>query len=173
MNTLFMHGMGARPKEWQLECLREAGLEVFALHINYSLFPTSFDILKKFILENEIAFLVGRSHGGLMGYWLSEEVGLPCLLVNPHLSIRSKKQTMPALSQRACPLCVAVLGTDDQLVDAKRSEEFIEADKPENPNKIVRYKILDGVGHWLDPELFSEMIRFSLAEITHLSKNKK
>ena len=42
--------------------------------------------------KSGIEFLVGRSHGGYLSYWLSEELGIPCLIMNPHLSVRLKEK---------------------------------------------------------------------------------
>lgn len=166
MKTLFMHGMGARPKTWQLDCLKNAGLEPYALHLDYTRKPQKFDILKKYIQENQIEFLVGRSHGGFMGYWLSEELGLPCLLMNPQLSLSTHKQTKPPIQKYISPLSCIALGTNDRLVNADRSLLYIE--KYKSPESVVKIKMLDEIGHWLDMDTFSEVLNWSLQEIKKL-----
>lgn len=173
MKTLFIHGMGVNPtyvREWQLECLQQVGLVPFSLHIDYNRTPNKFTILKDYILENGIEFLVGRSHGGFLGFWLGEELGIPCLLINPQLSIRIKKQMKPPITQTKCPLCLVALGTDDYLVDADRTLMYLEQEDEGNPNKIVKTKLLEGVGHWLDEDLFTTVLWWGLGEVQKIKK---
>jgi uncharacterized protein len=134
MKTLFIHGMGSRPWAKGIAVLEQYGLEVFALHLDYN--HQSFNILRDYIQANQIEFLVGHSHGGFMAFWLAEELGLPCLLTNPSLSLRAKKKVSPAVSQLACPLCLVVLGGKDELVNPQRSLQYFEADV--RPNKIIK-----------------------------------
>ena len=167
MRTLFLHGMGARPKEWQLNCFIENELEPYALHLDYSN-VSAFEILSKYIEENQIKFLIGRSHGGYLSYWLAEEYGIPCLIINPHLSIRLKKQMQPPITQRRCPICLAVLGSDDLVVDSERTIKFLEEEI--NIKKILKIRTLNGIGHPLDFDTFSEQIKWALSEIKNLNK---
>jgi uncharacterized protein len=169
MKTLYIHGMGGRPREEKLEVLRKHSLEVFALHLNYN--HQSFNILRDYIQANQIEFLVGQSHGGFMAFWLAEELGLPCLLTNPSLSLRAKKKVSPAVSQLACPLCLVVLGGKDELVNPHHTLQYFEADA--RPNKITKIKFLENEEHGLQLTVFSEMVAWSLEEIKSFYKNSK
>jgi len=171
MNTLWLHGMGARPKEWQLKGLLDNGLKPFALHLNYCNCP-AFEILSAYIKENDIKFLIGHSHGGFLGYWLSEEFGIPCLLSNPHLSIRSQSFNTPPITQRKSPLSLIVLGSDDELVDADRTLLFLEQEKMKFPDKNIKTLMLNGVGHGQDPEHFDASVKWALKEYTYLNAEK-
>ena len=102
MRTIYIHGFRGRPHKQKISILKEQGMEMFALHLDYD--HNSFGQLKDYIQEQKIEFLVGYSHGGFMSFWLSEELGLPCLLVNPHLSLRAKKKVSPKVSQLTSPL---------------------------------------------------------------------
>ena len=51
MKTLFVHGMGGRPKEWQLEALRNHHLEPYALHLDYTKMEDPFTHLKEYAKE--------------------------------------------------------------------------------------------------------------------------
>lgn len=168
MRTLWLHGMGARPYQFQLECLTENNLEPYALHLNYEK-STAYNEISEFIQENDIQFLIGRSHGGLHAYWLAEQFGLPCLAVNPHFSVRAKRFTSPAVSQNFSPLTLIVLGSDDELVDAYRSLLFIEQEKTEKPDKLILTKVLNGIGHWLDADCMNVHLRWALEEISKIS----
>lgn len=168
MKTLWLHGMGARPKEWQLKGLLDNGLEPYALHLNYSTCP-AFRILCEYIKKHDIKFLIGRSHGGFFAYWLSEEFGIPSLSINPHFSIRSKSFMTPPITQRTSPLSLVLLGSDDELVDADRSLLFIEREKMEFPDKNIKTLVLDGVGHWQDPDNFDTYIKWALNEYATLT----
>ena len=169
MKVLFLHGMGARPKEWQLNVFREHNLDVYALHLVYSKDVNSFEVLRDYIKEKEIEFLVGRSHGGYFAYWLAEELGIPCLMMNPHHSLSLMDKMKPkAMTQRASPLCLLVLGTDDDLVDPDRTVLFFEEEAKKGHPKLLKTKIMDGVGHWLAPDTFSDMVGWALSEIKKL-----
>jgi predicted esterase YcpF (UPF0227 family) len=161
MKTLYIHGMGGRPWPEGIARLQSFGLEVFALHLQYN--HQSFNILRDFIQENKIEFLVGHSHGGFMGFWLAEELGLPCLLTNPSLSLSAKKRVSPVVSQLACPLCLVVLGGKDELVNPNRTLQYFEADA--RPDKITKIKFLENEEHRLPLAVFSEVVEWALKEL--------
>ncbi len=169
MRTLFLHGMGARPKEWQLRSLIENNLKPYALHLDYSRID-EFEVVSKYIEQENIEFLIGRSHGGYIAYWLSEQYCLPCLIINPHFSLRLRKKMKPPIDKYECPICCVSLGSDDMVVDPDRSLEFLELD--ENPDKVIKIKMLNGVGHPLDPDTFSEQIEWGLGEISKIDSFK-
>ena len=168
MKLLFCHGMHGRPVEWRLNAIREVGFEVYAEHIQYYKIKNSFEILRNYCLQHQIEVLMGHSHGGYLSYWLAEDLGIPCLLVNPHLSIRLKKQMMPPITQRACPICLAALGTDDNIVDPERTARFLAEDHPHHPEKIVKIKWLEGAGHSLDPDYLSQIVTWLGEELALL-----
>lgn len=167
MKVLFAHGMRSRPKEWVLDVMREAGFDAYALHLNYNQHPDSFQILRDYCKEKQIEAVIGHSHGGYHSYWLGEELGIPCLLLNPHLSVRLKKQMTPPISQRVCPLCLVALSTDDKLVDPLRTLKFLGEDNPEN-KKPIKIKWLEGAGHSLDIQYFSEVTNWLATETNQL-----
>jgi uncharacterized protein len=158
MKTLYIHGMNSKPWQEGIAVLQEYGLETFALHLKYN--HQSFDVLKNFILENQIEFLVGHSHGGFMGYWLAEELGLPCLLINPSVSLRAKKKVSPAVSQLVCPICLVVLGGKDELVNPHRSMQFFEV--VARPDKITHIQFLPEEVHSLPLSTFRDMVEWAL-----------
>ena len=154
MKTLYIHGMGGQPRPEKLNLIHTQGFEVDALHLNYN--HNSFTTLKKHIQEQKIQFLIGQSHGGFMAFWLAEELGLPCLLTNPALSLRAKKRVSPKVSQLACPLCLVALGEEDEAIDPQRTIKYLELDKRED--KIIQYKLFAGEKHGLSPKVFTEVL---------------
>jgi uncharacterized protein len=169
MKTLYIHGMGSSPWLTGISVLQGFGLETFALHLNYN--HQSFYTLRDYILENKIEFLVGHSHGGFMGFWLAEDLGLPCLLTNPSLSLRAKKKVSPAVSQLACPLCMVVLGGKDELVNPQRSLQFFEQDA--RPNKITHIQFLPEEDHRLPLPVFTQMVAWALEKLKEWQASQK
>jgi predicted esterase YcpF (UPF0227 family) len=88
-NCLYIHGLDSSPLKEKLDILKGAGMNVFALHIDYRNQKNSYDLLENFAKKNEINFIVGSSLGGYIGFWLAEQLGIPCLLLNPALAYRS------------------------------------------------------------------------------------
>ncbi|NJL11862.1 MAG: hypothetical protein HC913_01810 [Microscillaceae bacterium] len=168
MKTLYIHGFGGSVPEEKLNILKAQGLEVYALHLKYD--HQSYFLLKDYILGNNLEYLVGSSHGGFMAYWLAEELALPCLLLNPHLSLSARKKVSPTVSQLSCPICTVALGGEDQLVDPNRSLQYLEAEQ--RPDKVVKIKWVERQGHSFDLEVLQEIVAWSLEEIKIFYKEK-
>ena len=88
-NCLYIHGLDSSPLKEKLDILKASGMNVFALHIDYRNQKNSYDLLENFAKKNEINFIVGSSLGGYIGFWLAEQLGIPCLLLNPALAYRA------------------------------------------------------------------------------------
>ncbi|WP_291727116.1 YqiA/YcfP family alpha/beta fold hydrolase [Bernardetia sp.] len=158
MKTLWLHGMGASPNQEKIKLLESYGFEMYALHLKYN--QDSFDILKEYCLKNEITFLVGSSHGGFLGFWLSEELALPCLLLNPAVSLRGKNKTKPKnMSKLESPLCIVALGEEDKQIDPKRTLVFMEKDKREDKEIIT--KTWAEEGHGFTMKAFKEIVTWA------------
>ncbi len=168
MKTIYIHGFGGTKWQGKLEILKENGLEPFALQLTYD--HESFARLKDYILENQIEFLIGQSHGGFMAFWLAEELGLPCLLTNPHLSLRAKKKVSPKVSRYACPLCLVALGNEDKAIDYTGTLKYLEEDK--RADKITKVRIFEGQGHGFPRELYSKIVAWSILEVNAFHREK-
>ena len=164
MKVLYAHGMTSRPIEWKLEQIRTHGFDVYALHLPYPKHPNSFEILVDYCKKHQIEALIGHSHGGYFSYWLAEELGIPCLLINPHFSLKHGKRMQPPITHRACPLCLVVLGTDDQLVDPDRSATYLKQETS-TLKKNVKIKWLTGVGHSIGYHFFGDMVKWLADEV--------
>lgn len=164
---MYIHGMWGRRTRNRIESMKKFGLDVYAEFIDYNYEPRSYEILRDFAIQHQVEFLVGHSQGGLHAFWLAEDLGLPCFLSNPHLSIRGKKGMSPTLANMSCPLCVLALGEDDRSVDSARTLLYLE--QHPNLNKNIKLKMLEGAGHRIDEETFEEMLQWALEEVEMLT----
>ena len=161
MKTLYIHGLDSFPVPEKIKILENAGMEVTALHLDYRTQMDSFQILKQVILDQEIEFIVGSSMGGYIGYWLGEDLGLPCLLFNPAMSFSSSlDEHRPAVENRLCPARFVVIGTLDETVDPKKNIEFFkDAERADCQQRVVRCEWLS---HQIDFNTFDEMVVWAL-----------
>ena len=162
MRCLYIHGMNDTVQSGQLESMRSCNLEVYALHLDYGL-GNEFETLANYCETMKIEFLVGHSYGGFLSYWLGEHLGIPCLNINPLLSVRLKKKMQPPIKQRKCPICLTVVGENDEIVDPVQTLKHLSTE--ENSPKIMKTKLLKGCGHVLSQELFEEQIAWAIDEI--------
>ncbi len=160
MKAIWMHGMGSKPNQEKIAMMENYDLETHALHIDYSSEPKRFEILKDYCVEHKIELLVGSSFGGFLGFWLSEELGIPCLLLNPAVSLRGKEKTKPDITKLDSKLCLVALGSEDAQIDHKRTLKFMERDQREG--KEIISKVWEGEGHGFTMEAFKEILDWSL-----------
>lgn len=170
MKTLWVHGMGATPNEEKITLMRSKGLDTDALHLDYNKEPKRYEILRDYCKANQVQFLTGSSYGGYLSFWISEELGIPCLLLNPAVSIRAKKKTQPnsVLSLKS-PLCLTALGAKDNIIDHERTILFMEEDL--RPSKIIKTKVWANEGHGFSIESFEEVLNWAMIELQTLYGN--
>lgn len=158
MKTLWLHGMGGTLNQEKIALLEKYGFEMYALHLDYGKEPNRFEILKNYCLEKEIQFLVGASYGGFLAFWLSEELAIPCLLLNPAVSLRGKEKTKPTITKLESSLCMVALGNQDKEIDYERTLLFMEKDKREG--KQILTKIIENEGHGFSLNAFEEIMHW-------------
>ena len=163
MKTLWLHGMGGKPNQEKIAYMESQGLKMHALHLDYNHEPRSFEILRDYIVENSIEFMVGSSHGGFLAFWLNEELNIPCLLLNPAVSISLKRKTKPDLTGLKGEFCIVALGALDQQVDAQRTLKFMDKDRREGKKIITR--VWENEGHGFTMEAFHEILKWGLDEL--------
>ncbi len=86
MKTLYIHGLDSYPVPEKTQIMKDAGLTVVALHINYREQLAVYETLKDTSIRKKVKFIIGSSLGGYLAYWLAEDLGLPCLLFNPAMT---------------------------------------------------------------------------------------
>jgi hypothetical protein len=164
MKTLYIHGLDSFPVPQKMGILSYAGLAVEALHMNYRTDKDIYITLRNYSLDKEIAFVVGSSLGGFLGYWLAEDLGLPCLLFNPAMSFRTILEPhLPAILHRRCPARYVVIGAHDDVVDPKASLQFFR----DNARRGCRQHVVvcEWLNHQIDFGTFEEMVYWALAGI--------
>jgi len=161
LKTLYIHGLDSHPVPEKIEILRKQGLEVIALHINYRSDADIYQKLKETIESKNIQFIVGSSMGGLMGYWLGEDLGLPCLLFNPAMTyLEELKPHLPEISNHRCPACFVVIGAHDKSVNPEDNISFFR--HAERTNCHQRVVVCEWLAHQIDFSTFEEMVSWAL-----------
>ena len=163
MKAIWMHGMGGSPNQEKIALMEQYGLQTDALHLDYSREPKRYEILRDYCIEHKIEYLVGSSFGGFLGFWLSEDLGLPCLLLNPAVSLRGKEKTKPNISNLQSQLCMVGLGDQDAQIDHTRTLKFMERDRREG--KMILTKVMQGEEHGFTMEAFDVLLNWSLENL--------
>lgn len=159
MRILYIHGLDSRPNPERISSLEAEGHQVFALHLDYRLQPNSYKQLRRLAREREVEAIVGSSLGGLMGFWLAEELGLPCLLFNPAVYYGREKANIKLEAQLGCPQRWVVIGADDEVVDPEISWQYFADIGPQSHGQHVIW--WQGLGHQIDLETFRAAQRWA------------
>jgi len=172
MKTLYIHGLDSRPVPEKLDLLEKAGLEVVALHLDYRSETHTYQILKKYAVEEKVVFIVGSSLGGFIAYWLAEDLGIPCLLFNPAMSYRdSLGAYMPEITNSLCPARFVVIGAFDDIVDPEENISFFrDQDEGECYQRVI---VCDWLEHQIDFVTFEEMVNWALKSYSLFRKNQQ
>ncbi len=167
MKTLYIHGLDSFPRPKKLKILEQAGLIVHALHIDYRNQYHAYNLLYEYATKNKIEFIVGSSLGGLLGYYLSKQLGIKCLLFNPALIFKSIELHIPQLKEDNCKARYIVLGAKDPIINPVKNLNFLE----KNNNKDTVQKIItcNWLEHSIDFITFSETVNWAVNNIS-LSK---
>ena len=165
MKTLYIHGLDSFPVPEKKQIMAKAGLDVTALHLNYRQKLGVYEILKDAVFQKNIQFIIGSSLGGYLGYWLAEEMGLPCLLFNPAINFRRKIffSVIPQIKKLQCPSRYVVLGAKDDLLNPGKTLTFM---KNKERNGLHQQIITcDWLGHQIDLFTFDEMVNWAVYSI--------
>lgn len=162
MKTLYIHGLDSFPVPQKMEILRNAGLETVALHMNYRTDTDIYTNLRDYALGQKVDFIVGSSLGGFLGYWLAEDLGLPCLLFNPAMNYRNKLEPhLPDIPQLRCPSRYVVIGAHDDVVEPTANIRFFRENNRSNCRQ--RVVVCEWLKHQIDFGTFEEMVYWALA----------
>ena len=174
VKTLYIHGLDSSPLPEKTAIMEQAGLKVTAPHLNYRKNKKVYNVLRNLISENEIEFIIGSSFGGMLAYWLGEDLGIPVLLFNPAVVYWSVSIDLPEIKNYTCPLRMVVLGEKDNIVDPEKNKVFFaEKEREGLTQKVISCSWL---AHSIDFQTFDEMVlwaikNYGIWKILSLSRN--
>lgn len=165
MKTLYIHGLDSFPVPEKKHIMAKAGLDVVALHINYRQKLGVYEILKDAIIQKNVQFIIGSSLGGYLGLRLADDMGLPCLLFNPAINLKKKifYFRVPEIKHPKCQARYVVLGAKDDIIDARKSQVFLQKSKSDSVHQQI--VICEWLGHQIDLFTFDEMVNWALYSI--------
>ncbi|MCB2221785.1 MAG: hypothetical protein KQI35_15430 [Bacteroidetes bacterium] len=164
MKTLYLHGLDSHPTPEKNKIMKDAGLELTALHINYREKLGVYETMKDTALRKNIEFIIGSSLGGYIGNILAEDLGLPCLLFNPAMHYKDVFYSkMPEITKPKCPKRFIVLGLHDENINPNYTLKVFS----EKGCKGIDQRII--TAHWLsheiDPRTFEEMVNWAVTSL--------
>ena len=155
-NCLYVHGLHSDVNRDKVKIMEKYFTKVMAEHINYGETPNTYSLLKEMCLTGKVDFIIGSSFGGYLGFYLSRELGLPCLLFNPALFFGDEddhylrvKPTKPS------PFSLIVQGEKDDVVPANSIGEFLDSNAVDDQIKVIR---CDWLPHRIDLVTFETMV---------------
>jgi len=160
IKTVYIHGLDSEPRPEKMEIMKQAGFDVYAIQINYRENKDAYVELKKLIFDKKAEFIIGSSFGGMLGYWLSEELSIPALLFNPAMVFQSVQVNLPKIDLFNCPMRMVVLGEQDDVIDPVKNKQFFNSKQRTG----LTQKILScsWLGHSIDFQTFEEMTFFAV-----------
>lgn len=176
IKALYIHGLDSSPLPEKISIMEQAGMEVSALHLDYRTNKKVYFELKNLISENNIEFIIGSSFGGMLAYWLGEDMGIPVLLFNPAMVYQSVQVEIPVIKEGSCPLRLVVLGEKDNLINPRENKIYFS--KKERNGLTQKILVCSWLEHSIDFQTFDEMIfwavkNFSIWKILQLSNKQE
>ena len=161
MKTLYLHGLDSHPTPEKNKIMKNAGLDLTALHINYREKLGVYETMKDTALRKKIEFIIGSSLGGYIGNVLAEDLGIPCLLFNPAMHYTDVFYSkIPVIEKPKCPARYVVLGHNDPTVNPHYSLKVFGTVKPKNIDQ--RIITCHWLGHQVDQRTFKEMLNWAI-----------
>ena len=171
MKTLYIHGLDSYPVPEKTQIMKDAGLTVVALHINYREKLGVYETLKDTAIRKKVKFIIGSSLGGYLGYWIAEDLGLPCLLYNPAMTYDDVFYSkIPSIDDPKCPARYVVLGARDKTLKPKDTIKFLKANEREDLNQQIL--TCEWLGHQIDFKTFEEMVNWAVNSLKLEKKYK-
>jgi len=115
-------------------------------------------------LRKKVKFIIGSSLGGYLGYWLAEDLGLPCLLFNPAMNYDDVFYSkIPTIEDPKCPARYIVLGARDKTLKPKDTLKFLKANQRED---LIQQTITcEWLGHQIDFKTFDQMVSWAVYSV--------
>ncbi len=158
-NLLYLHGLDGKLSE-EKRAIMSVYFNVIAPNIDYRKDNVD-EIITTIFDNNEILGVVGSSMGGYVGYHISRQRDLPCLLFNPALFERSvvlKFTTHPKYAYYNNFMTI-VLGKKDKVVN---SDTTMKELKNDNTIQQITFSYHTSLEHRIDINTFDfEFTKFS------------
>lgn len=154
MTILYLHGLESKLSDVKRVVLEKFGT-VIAPDMDYKSNSEMYAFLLQTYKNRSIDCIIGSSMGGFMGYHLALTLGLPALLFNPALPIRSLNQNVPvSIFPKENQRFSIVLGSQDETVPAISNLKYFS----ENllPTVQFQIKIRPDLAHQIPLEIFQE-----------------
>ena len=154
--TLYIHGLDSSPKAEKLACIQKHS-QTKALHLDYRNTPDAFDVLSNLIEKEGVTHIVGSSFGGFLGFWLAEKYGLPCLLFNPAIGMKTIEMKHEQHFGN-CPQRLVIIGQKDNVVLPETTLRFL--DSHPSSNRTQRIVLCNNLEHQIDLSTFGEFVDY-------------
>jgi len=163
MTILYLHGLESKLSDTKRTVLEEFGT-VIAPDLDYHKNPNVFiDLLNSHKYET-INCIIGSSMGGFMGYYVAIEIGIPALLFNPALPIRSVNQIVPKNSiPKENQRFSIILGSQDETVPAISNLKYFSQNLL--PTVHFQINVRPDLAHQIPLEIFEEECRAFLGNL--------
>jgi hypothetical protein len=154
MTILYLHGLESKLSDTKRTVLEEFG-KVIAPDLDYKNNTEMFDFIMKTYKKEAIDCIIGSSMGGFMGYYVALELGIPALLFNPALPIRSINQVVPKnIAPKENQRFSIILGSQDETVAAISNLKYFAQNLL--PTIHFQIKIRPDLAHQIPLEIFEE-----------------
>ncbi|MFC5193749.1 YqiA/YcfP family alpha/beta fold hydrolase [Bizionia hallyeonensis] len=162
MNILYIHGLNGSLSPEKREILEEYG-EVHSPFIDYEVIPDSITKLSASYHNRKIDVIIGSSMGGFAGYYVSNVCQCPALLFNPALAERSVYQNVPNIQYKKSPFKQIVIGTQDNVVNPKRTLNFLANTLDKHPNYQVN--VYNDLAHRIPVNIFEKEVKLFFKQL--------
>jgi len=155
--VLYLHGFKGEPNPDFMDAMNDSNLKVIAPQLHYEKAPVWND-LSTIIEQKKPDIIIGHSLGGYLAYYLSQQFGIPTLMLAPAFGlsetalhdlqpIPTSAQELPSVSRNK----IAVIGAQDEELNVKEVENFLEgkAELYEEPN----------MGHDIPLDIFNKYLK--------------
>jgi esterase/lipase len=155
-SLLYLHGLDSQPTPLKTHMLSTFGMSVIAPQMHYREEKQLYNRLIKLCKYFNVQWIVGSSIGGYVAYWLSQDIGIPCILINPALSFRSLDTALvPSDISFTKAERIVFIGEKDNVVIPEDTIQWI---RNFNPDDMRGIQILPDVGHRVTADYLRNLV---------------
>lgn len=170
MKILYIHGLKGSLNPEKRAILEKYG-EAFSPSIDYMSDSSAINGLINSFQSEDIDVVIGSSMGGFSGYYVSNAFQCPALLFNPALAERSVFQNIPDIEHKTSAFKQIVLGTLDDVVDPKKTLNFLSETLVHNPE--FKINIHNDLAHRIPLPVFEKEVKLFFENLNIKTSKKK